>query len=68
MANKLTITEKLERISPRLRRGDINAIAYRTGYDQSHVSRVLRGERGANSYIVETAYTQVKNRKVATSC
>jgi PP-loop superfamily ATP-utilizing enzyme len=63
MANKLTVTQKLERISPRLRRGDINVIAFRTGYDQSHVSRVLRGERGANSYIVEAAYSQVKNRK-----
>jgi hypothetical protein len=63
MARTLTVTQKLERISPRLRRGDITAIAYRTGYDQSHVSRVLRGERGPNPAIVESAYTQVKNRK-----
>lgn len=63
MANKLTVTQKLERISPRLRRGDINAIAFCTGYDQSHVSRVLRGERGPNPAIVESAYSQVKNRK-----
>lgn len=60
---KLTIAEKLERISPRLRRGDITAVASKTGYDMSYVSRVLRGERGANEYIVETAYSQVKNRK-----
>lgn len=60
---KLTTAEKLERISPRLRRGDITAVASKTGYDMSYVSRVLRGERGANKYIVETAYSQVKNRK-----
>lgn len=60
---KLTTAEKLERISPRLRRGDITAVASKTGYNTSHVSRVLRGERGANASIVETAYAQVKNRK-----
>jgi hypothetical protein len=62
MANKLTVTQKLERISPRLRRGDITAIASKSGYDLSYVSRVLRGERGPNPTIVESAYAQVKNR------
>lgn len=65
MANKLTVTQKLEKISTRIRRGDITVIAYRTGYDKSYVSRVLRGERGANEKIVEEAYAQVKNRKAS---
>lgn len=60
---KLTISQKLDKISPRLRRGDITAIASKSGYDQSHVSRVLRGVRGTNAKIVTTAYEQVKNRK-----
>lgn len=60
---KLTTAEKLERVSPRLRRGDFSAIANKTGYNQSYVARVLRGERNPNDHIVEAAYTQVKNRK-----
>lgn len=61
---KLSTSEKLRAISRRLRKGDISAIADKTGYDQSHVSRVLRGERN-NDSIVNAAYTRVGKRSVA---
>lgn len=61
---RLTITQKLEKISPRLRRGDLTKIANATGYELSHVSRVLRGKRGPTARIVSTAYDIVKSRKV----
>lgn len=60
---RLTIAQKLEKISPRLRRGDFTKIANASGYEMSYVSRVLRGERGPNVSIVSTAYEVVKNRK-----
>lgn len=58
----LTTRQKLAVISPRMRLGDVTAIAAKTGYDQSHVSRVLRGIR-ANDTIVSAAYTHVSKRK-----
>lgn len=54
---------KLSVISVRLRRGDVTAIAAKTGYDLSHVSRVLRGQR-SNADIVNAAYARVSKRKV----
>jgi hypothetical protein len=64
-AAKLTVGDKLSVIQPRLRRGDVSTISARTGYEMSHVRRVLKGERGNPSgEIVKTAYTMVSKRKV----
>ena len=41
--------------------GDINLIAEKTGFSQSHVSNTLRGRRN-NTTIVNTAYRMVKDR------
>ena len=59
----LSTKHKLAIISSRLRRGDITAVAVKTGYDQSHVSRVLSGQRN-NVRIVDAAYSRVNRRKV----
>jgi hypothetical protein len=64
-AAKMTVGDKLSVIQPRLRRGDVSTISARTGYEMSHVRRVLKGERGNPSgEIVKTAYTMVSKRKV----
>lgn len=61
----LTVKQKLSVISQRLRTGDMTAVANKTGYDASHVSRVLRGQRSNPSgEIVNTAYSRVSKRKV----
>ena len=59
----LNPVQKRQAIKVRLRRGDISEIAARTGYDQSHVSRVIRGIR-QNDAILNAAYTRVSKRKV----
>lgn len=58
-----TIKQKIKAIRVSLRRGDIGVIASRLDYDQSHVSRVLRGERN-NEEIVNYAYASLNKRKV----
>lgn len=64
-AAKLTVGDKLSVIQPRLRRGDAITISARTGYEISHVRRVLKGECGNPSgEIVKTAYAMVSKRKV----
>ena len=64
-AAKLTINDKLSVIQPRLISGDVNKISAITGYEISHVRRVLKGERGNPSgEIVKAAYTMVSKRKV----
>lgn len=63
VTKNLSVKQKLSAISSRLRKGDISEIAARTGYDQSHVSRVLRGIRN-NESIVNAAYTRLSKRKV----
>lgn len=60
----LTTAEKLVAISERLRRGDVTAIAQRTGFDVSYVSRVLNGKRNPSAAIVNDAYKAVRRRKV----
>ena len=65
MANsKLTMDQKLSVIQPRLRRGDFSNLSSITGYDLSYVSRVLRGERGPNTQIVNEAYRRIGRRKL----
>ena len=53
---------KIAAVRSRLRRGDVSTIAALTGYDPSHVSRVIRGERN-NPSIVDKAYSHVGKRK-----
>lgn len=61
----LTVKQKLSVISQRLRTGDMKAVAIKTGYEASHVSRVLRGLRSNPSgEIVNAAYSRVSKRKV----
>jgi len=60
----LSSTEKLRRIQTRLRKGDIQSIAFQTGYDSSHVSRVLRGiAKNPSNRIINATYTKVASRK-----
>jgi hypothetical protein len=65
VAVKMTTADKLSVIQPRLRRGDLSTLSSRTGYDHSHVSRVLKG-KGSNpsGEIVKAAYQMVSKRKV----
>ena len=58
-----SISKKRVAVRARLRRGDVSVIAALTGYDPSHVSRVIRGERN-NPVIVNRAYSHVGKRKV----
>lgn len=59
---KTSARQKLAVIRSRRRIGDVSLIAAQTGYDQSHVSRVLRGIR-ANDTIVNAAYAHMSKRK-----
>lgn len=60
----LSTNEKLNRIKTRLRKGDMQAISFQTGYDASHVSRVLRGiSKNPSNRIVNATYTRVASRK-----
>jgi len=62
--SKMSPAQKLKAIQARLKRGDFAKIAERTGYDASHVRRVLMGERSNPSgEIVKAAYTTVGRRK-----
>jgi len=61
--SKLTPTQKLQVITPRLRRGDFANLATITGYDPSHVRRVLLGMRNPNTQIVNEAYKRIGRRK-----
>lgn len=66
MKSAPSASDKRSAIQVRLRRGDIAAIATRTGYDKSHVARVLRGEsNNPSNEIVNTAYKMVSRRKVS---
>ena len=57
-------SEDLNSIRKKMRTGDIAAIARGTGYDQSHVSRVLKGESSNPSGdIVKYAKKMVSKRK-----
>jgi hypothetical protein len=59
-----TDSQKLAIFRSRFRKGDITAIAKITGYDPSHVSRVLRGKRvNPSGKIVNAAYSRVSKRK-----
>jgi transcriptional regulator with XRE-family HTH domain len=62
---KLSISQKLSVIQPRWRSGDLTEIARRTGYDTSHVSRVINGiSNNPSGEIVNEAYRMVGKRKV----
>ena len=52
---KKSTTQKIKEIAKRRRLGDIKMVSVETGYSQSHVSRVLRGEK-RNESIVDSAY------------
>jgi len=57
-------TDDTINIRKKMRIGDIAKIARETGYDQSHVSRVLRGEsRNPTGDIVKYAKKMVSKRK-----
>jgi len=61
--SKLSTAQKLQAIAQRRRRGDTSAIVAKTGYEYSHVCRVLNGQRN-NESIVNTAYSHMSKRKV----
>lgn len=59
-----TPRQKLATVRSRSRKGDTSKIAELTGYDYSHVRRVLKGERNNPSgEIIEAAYSLVSTRK-----
>lgn len=63
-ASTKTKSQKLATIRSRSRRGDISIISKLTGYEYSHVNRVLKGERNNPSgEIIEAAYSLVSKRK-----
>jgi hypothetical protein len=60
---QMSVNDKIQVINSRLRRGDLTLISEKTGYNPSHVGRVLNGERNNPSgKIVNTAYTMVSRR------
>ena len=59
---KLTLAEKLNVIGPRIRRGDFSNLARTLNYDISHVRRVLIGESGPNTKIINEAYKRIGRR------
>lgn len=60
-----TLAEKLEIVKVRIRRGDFSVIAKATGYDNSHVSKVIKGfSNNPSGEIVNYAYDFVGKRKV----
>ena len=52
-------------ISARLRKGDLAAIARKTGYDASHVGRVIHGLRSNPSGEIMKAAQQMIGRRKA---
>lgn len=66
MKSSTSVNEKRVAVAVRLRRGDIAEVARRTGYDKSHVSRVLNGtSTNPSNEIVNAAYKMVGRRKIA---
>jgi len=56
--------EKLSIAKKKLRRGDLTTISLITGYDASHVARVIRGERkNPCGRIANVAYELLGKRK-----
>ncbi len=64
---KMTPKQKLKVITPRLKRGDFANLSKITGYDPSHVRRVLIGESNPNVSIVNEAYKRFSKRKTTVS-
>jgi uncharacterized protein Veg len=63
---KISVGQKLKVIKSRIRRGDYVKLASETGYDRTHVRRVLLGESNNPSCkIVNAAYKAVAKRKVS---
>lgn len=53
-------------IQPRLREGDYKRIASRTGFDRSHVRRVINGEsNNPSGEILSEARNLTRHRKAA---
>lgn len=63
MKGKLTLGQKRNHVFSRLKRGDFTRISESTGYDVSHVRRVLNGESNLNETIVNEAYKRFNKRK-----
>ena len=56
--------QKLEAVRTKYCRGDFSRIARLTGYDVSHVSRVIAGtSKNPNGRIAEMAYRMASQRK-----
>lgn len=58
-----SVQQKRRTILDKIRHGDIGKIAELSGYERSHVGRVIKGERN-NPVIVDTAYAMLNKRKV----
>lgn len=61
---KLSIPQKLEIITSRKRRGDIQKVASKLNYTSNYVSGVIAGRR-KDSKVVNKAYDIARGRKVA---
>lgn len=63
-----SIEEKRFAIMQRLRRGDLVKLSVLTGYDQTHVGKVIRGiANNPSGEIVNAAYKFVGKRKPVTA-
>ena len=62
--SKTSVKDDVKFLRKKLERGDISRIAKVTGYDNSHVARVIRGEAGNPSgEIMKYAKKMVTTRK-----
>ena len=61
---RLTVEQKLEIITSRKRRGDIQKVASKLNYTSNYVSGVIAGRR-KDSKVVNKAYDIARGRKVA---
>ncbi len=63
--NKVTKGQanKLAKVQSKIKRGDYAAVASATGFNRSHVWRVLNGERGLNTDILNAASKMVGRKR-----
>jgi len=65
---KKSASQKLATVRTKLRHGDFALISKLTGYDPTHVRRVIVGvSNNPSGKIANTAYTVVGKRKVTTA-
>lgn len=57
----LSLEEKRKSVVSKLKRGDLTRLSELIGYDKSHISRVLRGERN-NDEIIKVSYSYLRRR------